>query len=133
MFCLDTNIVIYYQNNHPKVVQKLLSVPDSNICITHITVAELYYGVFKSKLQNYNLENLNDFLNEIKIVNSSYESDKIFVVQKAISRKSRNVIADLDLIIASICLANKLILVTNNTKHFENINGLKLEDWTRLE
>ena len=37
---------------------------------------------------------------------------------------------DFDLMIASICLANDLILITNNTKHFDRIKELKIENWT---
>jgi len=34
-----------------------------------------------------------------------------------------------DLQIAAIALANNLILVTHNTREFERVEGLKLEDW----
>lgn len=34
-----------------------------------------------------------------------------------------------DLLIASIALANNLILVTHNTREFSRVEGLRLEDW----
>lgn len=38
-------------------------------------------------------------------------------------------IGSYDLQIAVIALANNLILVTHNTREFERVEGLKLEDW----
>jgi len=37
--------------------------------------------------------------------------------------------SDTDLLIAAYCLINDCTLVTNNTRHFENIDGLKLVNW----
>jgi|688.fasta_scaffold48710_2 tRNA(fMet)-specific endonuclease VapC len=130
MYCLDTNIVIYYQNNNKKVVNKLLSVNEDDLCITHITRMELFYGAFKSQRIQENLILQSTFCDEIEVVNSSKESDEIFGKIKSNLKKSGLITDDLDLIIASICLANDLTLVTKNTKHFENIQGLKLEDWS---
>ena len=36
---------------------------------------------------------------------------------------------DMDTLIAAHAMVEKLILVTHNTRHFENVSGLKLEDW----
>lgn len=38
-------------------------------------------------------------------------------------------LAEPDLMIAAIGLARNLVLVTGNVKHFERVEGLKLEDW----
>jgi tRNA(fMet)-specific endonuclease VapC len=40
-------------------------------------------------------------------------------------------IGDNDILIAAYCLKHNLILITNNTKHFENIEGLATENWTK--
>jgi predicted nucleic acid-binding protein len=37
---------------------------------------------------------------------------------------------DMDILIAAFCKTYNLTLVTNNTKHFENIAGLALADWS---
>jgi predicted nucleic acid-binding protein len=39
------------------------------------------------------------------------------------------VIDDADILIAAWCIQNDYILVTNNLKHFENIENLKIENW----
>lgn len=130
MYCLDTNIVIYYQNNSKKIVDKLLSTDENDICTTHITQMELLYGAFKSQKIEENLALQKNFCSEIEVVNSSNESDEIFGKIKSELKKSGLIVDDLDLIIAAICLANDLILVTKNTKHFQNIPNLNLEDWS---
>jgi len=38
-------------------------------------------------------------------------------------------VKDADILIAAFCIVNGYILVTNNTKDFENIDGLKMIDW----
>jgi len=40
-------------------------------------------------------------------------------------------VGELDILIAAFCLIHDLTLVTNNTKDFENINGLIIVDWTQ--
>ncbi|MCL2198576.1 MAG: hypothetical protein FWB80_06610 [Defluviitaleaceae bacterium] len=47
-------------------------------------------------------------------------------------RKRRGApIEDTDLLIAAQCLARTYTLVTNNTKHFSDISGLEIVDWTQ--
>jgi tRNA(fMet)-specific endonuclease VapC len=43
--------------------------------------------------------------------------------------KKGELIADMDLCIAAIAMSHKMTLVSNDTKHFERIEGLKLENW----
>ena len=40
-------------------------------------------------------------------------------------------IEDMDLLIAATAIYNELTLVTNNTKHFENVPNLKIENWKK--
>ena len=48
---------------------------------------------------------------------------------KASLEKSGKIIDDMDLLIASTALTRNLVLVTNNEKHFNRINGLEIENW----
>ncbi|ODS37610.1 twitching motility protein PilT [Candidatus Altiarchaeales archaeon WOR_SM1_SCG] len=45
-------------------------------------------------------------------------------------RKQGELIDDIDILIAGIALANDLVLVTGNEKHFKRIEGLKLQNWS---
>ena len=66
---LDTNICIYIIKNKPSNVRKKLeSYNFGEIAISSITVAELYYGVYKSVKREQNLSSLNNFLSPFNIV-----------------------------------------------------------------
>jgi len=45
-------------------------------------------------------------------------------------KASGRLIDDGDLLIAAQCINNNYVLVTNNTKHFQDIKGLEIMDWT---
>jgi len=40
-------------------------------------------------------------------------------------------VGELDILIAAYCLTYNCSIVTNNTKDFENIDGLIIVDWTQ--
>jgi tRNA(fMet)-specific endonuclease VapC len=58
-------------------------------------------------------------------------ASEIFAKEKARLKKRGLIIADMDLMIASIAIAHGLPLVTNNHKHFERIKGLRLIRWVK--
>ena len=66
---------------------------------------------------------------KLGIVDSDDEICKNFGKLKTELEKEGKIIDDADLFIAACALANKLILVTNNEKHFGRIENLKLENW----
>lgn len=46
-------------------------------------------------------------------------------------RKLRKPIEDADIFVAAFCIANDYTLATNNTKHFQNIDRLKIANWKK--
>ena len=66
------------------------------------------------------------FLDNFKILQFDKNSSQIFAKSKAKLKKQGKIIADMDLMIASIAISNKAILYTNNLKHFNRIDGLKI-------
>lgn len=55
----------------------------------------------------------------------------LFAKEKARLRKVGTPIDDFDLLIGVTSINHNLIMVTNNTKHFERIQNIELEDWTK--
>lgn len=73
---------------------------------------------------------MNGVISNLNVLPLELPAAKIFGELKAELRKQGELIADMDLLIASsIALSQKHILVTNNTKHFSRIKGLSLENW----
>jgi len=133
-YLLDTNICIYIIKKSPeKVIKKLeaiiKAVVKNEIYLSSITVSELYYGVEKSSLIDKNLEALKGFLTPFQVVDFDLKSAVIFGQVRANLEKKGTVIGPYDLQIASVALAHDFVLVTNNTKEFERVEGLQLENW----
>jgi tRNA(fMet)-specific endonuclease VapC len=79
-----------------------------------------------------NLARAEDFIQNLPVVPLSDPALRKYGELKAEFRRIGQTIAEFDLLIASVALAENYILVTNNTRHYERINGLKLENWTLL-
>jgi predicted nucleic acid-binding protein len=90
---------------------------------------ELYYGARKSRNVPVNLAKIKVLEQSIENLAIGLESTEIFGLLKAQLEISGNRLDDFDLIIASCAMAHNLTLVTNNTKHFQRIDGLKLANW----
>ncbi|MCP4666410.1 MAG: type II toxin-antitoxin system VapC family toxin [Deltaproteobacteria bacterium] len=127
---LDTDTCIYFLNRASEnVVARFKQLSPSAIKLPSITVAELYYGAEKSKAKLKNLETVKNFVSTFEIIPFDEGSCETYAKVRADLEKSGTIIGPMDLLIASIGLANNLVVVTNNTKEFERIGGLKLENW----
>jgi tRNA(fMet)-specific endonuclease VapC len=102
--------------------------PDS-LFISEITLAELKFGVENSEKADKHLKALEDFLTGIKIIPIFHCLD-LYAKEKVRLRKLGTPVDDFDLSIGVTSIVHKLIMVTNNTTHFNRINGIELEDWT---
>jgi predicted nucleic acid-binding protein len=91
---------------------------------------ELYYGAYKSQKVESNLAKIKTLENSIEIIPLGKEVVEIFGIYKAKPERSGTPLDDFDLILAACAMTNNLVLVTNNTKHFKRIEGLKITDWT---
>ena len=125
-YLIDTDWIIDHLNGVESVTKKLEKFTESGICTSIISVAELYEGVYGSKNYDESLETLETFLEGITVLSLDQEVCKIFGRERDKLRKQGNIIGDFDLLIASICLRYDLILLTNNKKHFEKIDSLKI-------
>ncbi len=124
---LDSDILIYFLKGKKEIVDEVLSIPTDELYTTRINYTELYYGAYNSSRVNQNLEKIEPFLKNFKILEFDENSSHIFAKLKARLKKEGNIIADMDLMIASITIANKQELFTNNVRHFERVKELKVK------
>ena len=101
-----------------------------NCFISEITLAELKYGALFSQQPEKNTREVEGLLEFIRIVPITPAID-FYALEKARLRREGMLIDDFDLLIGCTAIANGLTLVTNNTKHFNRLQGIKLEDWTK--
>jgi len=129
-YIIDSDILIYFLKNHPNVVNKFAEAESDDIAVTIISYAELLFGAYNSLRIKENLSKIKSFLETMTIVNFDKPAADIFARLKSDLRKEGRTISDMDLIIASICIANQWTLITNNSKHFKRIRELKIENWS---
>jgi len=130
MYLLDTDTVIYSLKGEPAVKKNLRDHFHDPMRMSVITLMELYYGAHKSLKITSNLAKIKTLELSFEIISISEESAEIFGMTKAHLEKAGSPLDDFDLIIASSALSNNLVLVTNNVRHFQRIEGLKLTNWT---
>ncbi len=129
-YMLDTNIIAYAKNNRPaQVLERLKQQDPEDICISSITMAELEFGVYHSAKPEQNQVALMLFLSRIQIVPFDVDAAIEYGVIRADLTRKGTLIGANDLLIAAHAKALGLTLVTNNTREFERVEGLKLENW----
>ena len=126
-YIIDSDILIYFLKGKKEVVKKLSQIPIDNLYISRINYTELIYGAYNSARVEQNLKIIEPFLENFKVLEFDKSSSLIFAKEKARLKKQGNIIADMDLMIASIAMNNDCSLLTNNLKHFERIQDLKIE------
>ena len=130
MYFLDTNICAYFlSRKYPAVTARFREHEPNELAISSIVAAELAYGVENSTRIDSNRQNLELFLSRMNIVAWDETALWQFGFHKAKLKKAGTKIGELDLLIGCQALAMKAVLVTNNTREFERIEGLKLESW----
>jgi tRNA(fMet)-specific endonuclease VapC len=128
MFLLDTNIIIaYFKGNH--VVKEKIILNIEEIAVSTLVIAELYYGAKSSQHMEKNLEKLTRFIDVIRIIPFDLSCAIKFGDIKSRLRAIGKPTGEVDTLIAATAITHKAILVTNNLRHFENIEGLKMENW----
>jgi tRNA(fMet)-specific endonuclease VapC len=129
-YLLDTDTCIYWLRNRQSVRERVREVGWNQISICVITVAELYYGAYNSNRVTQNLARAEFFIQNLPVLPLNDTALRRFGELKAELRRTGQPIAEFDLLIASVALAESYILVTNNTRHYDRIPELQLENWT---
>lgn len=132
MYLFDTDAITNLLKNNPpkRLTDKISNLKKSEQFISSITIGEIFYGAFKSNNPSFHIEKIQKIL--LPLVNIlSFNSAAAFFYGKirADLEKRGEAISSIDLQIASIAIANDLILITGNTKHFERIRQLNVKNW----
>lgn len=129
-YMLDTNICIYAIKHKPaQVFSRLQEHDPSEICISSVTYAELVHGVEKSQAIEKNRLALALLLSNIEVISFDSPAAESYGKIRADLEKRGTPIGPLDMMIAGHALSLGYTVVTNNTKEFKRVNGLRLENW----
>ena len=131
-YIVDTDICIYIMNKCPiEIIQKFKRFDVGEICVSAITVSELYYGVSKSQNRKLNKQRVLEFLFPLEILPYDEIAADIYGDIRSQLEKRGKTIGPLDLLIAAHALSRNLVLVTNNTDEFKRVKKLKVENWVK--
>ena len=140
IYMLDTDTASYLMKKnspfHRRVLARLEQQDPSTVCISVITMAELSLGVnrlvgsdevFRGRIHRA----LNHFLTAISVLQFTGAVAETYGKIRSTLMAQGTDIGIADSLIASHALVEELILVTNNTRHFERVPGLRLENWAK--
>lgn len=128
MYLLDTNTLSYYFRGEGRVAQNLLVTPPQEVAISSVTLFELEYGL-RRRPGHERAAQLQAFVNLINVVPLEVRTAKAAADIRIALDKAGSPIGPFDLLIAACALARQATLVTHNTREFERVPNLKLEDW----
>ena len=128
-YMLDTDICIYAINERPVgVLQELRRHQADGLGVSSITVAELHFGVERSR-SNRNLDALRRFLDALEVALFDAAAAQLSGSLRAWLASQGTPIGPYDVLIAAHAHAIGATLVSNNTREFDRVPGLKLENW----
>lgn len=129
-YMLDTNIVIYVIKRRPPSLRPVFNQHVGQLCVSTITFAELMHGVEKSSMPERNLRTVEDFISRIDVLPYDNDATVHYGDIRADLERKGTIIGVNDLHIAGHARSHGLVLVTNNTREFERVAGLRVINWT---
>lgn len=130
-YMLDTNICIATIRNKPDAIRVAFNRYATQMCISSVTVMELMYGVEVSSQSQRNLANVEGFIARLDVLDYDAPAAAHTAQIRAELTKAGTQIGPYDHMIAGHARSRGLVVVTNNTKEFKRVPGLRIEDWTK--
>jgi tRNA(fMet)-specific endonuclease VapC len=128
-YMLDTNICIYVMKNHPPKLRERFNRLAEQLCISSITLAELYFGAEKSRKREENIEAIEHFTARLDILPFPARAASHHGEIRAELERGGKPIGANDLLIGAHARAEGLIVVTNNTREFRRLPDVRVENW----
>jgi len=129
-YALDTNIASYFLKGNPTLVARIRL---ENSKGNQFAIPPMAY----LEIQNWLLKN--NSKSKMTVFKKMYSAGGIGVIDKTVldiasmvklkMQQQGNGISDDDLFIAAYCVRHNLPLVTNNTRHFMNIENMEILNW----
>lgn len=131
---LDTNIVIFcLRGKSPAAMRKIMATPAASIKVPFQVKAELLHGAAKSNKPLEGRRAVMHFIEPFQVIPPGDDILEKYVAIRLELERTGAIISEADLWIAATALANEGTMVTNNTKEFDRVPGLTVEDWTKSE
>lgn len=126
-YMLDTDISIYTIKRKPNEVRRMFNINAGAMAISTVVLGELLFGAENSNNPTVNSEAVYGFSGRLHVLDFDQDAAQQFAQLK--NELKGYLIGAYDLMIAAHARSRGLILVTNNIKEFERIDGLRVESW----
>lgn len=129
-YLLDTNICIYIAKGHPLAVRERFDRHTlHDLAMSTITLGELRFGAEKSQARERAMATIEQLAEMIQVCPLPVAAGEHYGDIRATLQKQGQPIGNNDLWLAAHARAEGWILVTNNTREFERVPGLQVENW----
>ena len=125
-YLVDTDWTIDYLRRVDRTVKRLEELRPDGIGLSVVSLAELYEGIARSKDPGTDEKALDIFLGSVEVIPLDDAACRIFGEQRARLRAAGSLIGNLDLLIGATAISKGLTLLTNNTRHFGRMQGMKI-------
>jgi tRNA(fMet)-specific endonuclease VapC len=133
VYMIDTDISSYImKRSHDAVLRRLQKVPVGDVCLSVITKSELMFGIEVSTRRRQDQAALDVYLRHVEVLDYPNEAALHYGQIRADLKLRGTTIGANDLYIAAHARCLGLTLVTNNTREFERVQSLHIENWTEL-
>lgn len=130
-YLLDTNICIAFKKAKPGIQERVKALPAGQAAMSVVTWGELVFGAEKSNNRERALDVIRRVREIIPVVSAGDSVGEHYGAIRSELEKQGRPIGPNDLWIAAHARALGLNLVTNNTREFNRVSGLSVEDWTQ--
>lgn len=130
MYLLDTDTMIYFLKGREPVVENFRAHANTPKALSVITYGELVYGCRKSERANENLAKVRRLAELYPIIDVTRAVMDSFGEIKASLSSGGVTVDDFDLLIGCTALTLDYAVVSNNTRHYEKIPGLRVVNWS---
>jgi tRNA(fMet)-specific endonuclease VapC len=129
-YMLDTNFCITTIRHKADAVRVAFNLHHAQMCISSVTVMELMHGVELPGQPQRNLANVEGFIARLDVLDYDAVAAAHTAQIRAELKRAGKQIGPYDQMIAGQARSRGLVVVTNNTKEFQHVAGLRIEDWT---
>ncbi|MEM1083000.1 MAG: type II toxin-antitoxin system VapC family toxin [Verrucomicrobiota bacterium] len=128
-YLLDTNVCIRVMKGDPRVTARMRALRPDDCGVSMVSVYELFFGVERCRNPEREADKLLEFLKPLHLWPFDWDAALRTAAVRRQLEASGNRIGPYDLQLAGQALALDVVMVTNNTREFRRVEGLKVEDW----
>jgi tRNA(fMet)-specific endonuclease VapC len=126
-YLLDSNAVIALLQGHAGFLGRLRGHQPADFALSAIVAHELYYGAYKGSRTSENLARIEAL--RFEVLTFDTEDARHAGEVRAALAAAGTPIGPYDVLIAGQAIARGLILLTHNTREFQRVPALLVEDW----